>query len=140
MVRRIGIYFTFPQNVDYDWSVVVAGAWHTGNRRPSEGGTGLTGWNPRGERLRVYWKEEPLEEIQGPTYWAGYDQEAHLPNPGFQPGVHVTEYYAYPNIERGEDPTTHAGDINDYYYGDTYKLGEKNDEPNIRRGKRYRNY
>ena len=117
---------------------MVSGAWHTGNRRVSNGGTGLTGWNPRGEKLRVYWKEEPLEELQGPTYWAGYDQEGHLPNPAYQPGAHVSEYYAYPNIERGEDPTRPAGDINDYYYGDTYKLGEKNDEPNIRRGKRYR--
>ena len=132
------IYFTFPEIIDYNWSVVVSGAWHTGARRVSEGGTGLTGWNPRGENLRVYWKEEPLEELQGPAYWAGYDQEGHLPNPGFQPGAHVTDYYAYPNIERGEDPTHSAGGQNDYYYGDTFVLGEKNDEPNIRKGRRYR--
>ena len=133
-----GIYFTFPDIADYDWSVVVAGAWHTGDRRTSNGGGGLTGWNPRGENLRVYWKEEPPEEIQGPVYWAGYDQETDLPNPAFQPGSHVSEYYAYPNIERGVDPTTVAGNNNEFYYENTYKLGEKNDEPNIRRGKRYR--
>ena len=125
--------FTVPKSKP----CILIGAWNTTAEKRNEG---LTGWNKKGEDIKLKYREID-ENYKGPCYWGAYTFKYGLESPNIPQGAYdrgYEEFLGFPDLGAGEDPTQETSNDNPPYYTNPYHYGENRGEPMIRQGEIYR--